>query len=120
VEQEAPVQAEKPEENKESIIVEEPAIIEEIKEEPKVDTTPIIEDLTNPVHVDKIEDIPDWEDRMTRANYTAAQRDVINKCIEKKKEWMDIALNDAGWVSQVDDKKDGLKIDKRDSERGFG
>jgi hypothetical protein len=38
---------------------------------------PIVEDLTTPEAILYLEDVPDWEDRMNRANYTEEQRYMI-------------------------------------------
>lgn len=58
------------------------------------------------MHIDEIED---WEDRMTRASYTQQQRDLVNQCLAKKDKFLDFMQN-GDWQVSDTNKKEGYVI----------
>ena len=68
-----------------------------------------MEDLTTPAAVTSFEEITDWEDRMTRANYSEYQRDMIRQCQAKTQQWLDFCAT-AGWELKDDNPKEQYQI----------
>ena len=46
-------------------------------EEEKKEAEPIVEDLTTPKAIMHIDDVPDWAERITRANYNDEQKRAV-------------------------------------------
>lgn len=90
-----------------------PHLIEEAKNtrvyeiEEEKQTEAITEDLTTPSAILGFDEIEDWEDRMTRANYTSEQRDFIRQAHTKKEEWLNFCAS-SDWKVTDDNKKDGI------------
>lgn len=81
---------------------------------------PLVEDLTTFPYltVERIFEIDDWTKRMDDYNYTKEQREVVNRCIKKTKEWFHLKEN-SKWKLQEDAKKEGIIIHNTTSERGL-
>ena len=75
-----------------------PLIVEEVKS--------IVEDLTKPTTITTIDDIPDWEDRMNRANYTDTQRAIVRQAQQKHKAWLDFCNSNVWDVTETNEKHD--------------
>jgi len=84
----------------------------QIEEEKQLET--IVEDLTTPSAIIGFDEIVDWEDRMTRANYTSDQRDFIRQALVKKEEWLKFCAS-SDWKVTDDNKKDGITVSQCDS-----
>ena len=86
-----------------------------IEEETPGCNEPIEEDLTTPEAILYIDEVNNWEDRFTRANYNEEQRNLVKQCLVKKEDWLRFC-SEGPWEVTETNKKENYEISQCTSE----